>query len=415
MSVPAEEIAEGEHDTIDERLAICGETIHDEAPHEWVPNKALPLYIYTGGITPINDGDMSGFEFVVDWGDGVTESLPGPYEGLAMSHAYPSVGEYTINLLVNDGSVGVGVASHTLTISPVAVIGDTLVAGGMNGVDNRIIFSVGSAGSVNVTYENPVFRVVEEYPVTGITRLSVSGGDRNDHLVVSFNVKLPAFMDGRAGNDHVAGGSNHDEVHGGSGVDQLFGSGGDDTLIGGDGDDRLDGQLGHDTLFGEGGNDYIVAGRGNDFIDGGGGNDEIAAEEGDDFVRAGSGNDVVSGGLGNDILLGDDGDDVLRGRDGFDFLVAGHGNDGLSGDNDEDVLIYAYDGIADDATRFEIMSIWSNQSLDFETRFALIQPMMNPLPDHVTDGGSGNEGRDVVYSDERDFLSIRGNDLLLFV
>lgn len=114
-------------------------------------------------------------------------------------------------------------------------------------------------------------------------------------------------IDGRAGNDFIAGSSAADNVWGGTGLDVIVGCDGNDTLRGGDGQDSLhgneqnsetSGSSDSDTLEGDADADYIWAGPGNDTIRGG---------TGSDALHGGPGDDNVYGELGCDVVWGDTG------------------------------------------------------------------------------------------------------------
>ncbi|WP_423358995.1 calcium-binding protein [Pseudomonas citronellolis] len=72
------------------------------------------------------------------------------------------------------------------------------------------------------------------------------------------------LLQGREGNDTLAGYASDDRLNGGAGNDRLDAGAGDDWLDGGVGNDSLYGDFGNDTLIGGAGNDYLRGGEGSD-------------------------------------------------------------------------------------------------------------------------------------------------------
>ena len=79
------------------------------------------------------------------------------------------------------------------------------------------------------------------------------------------------------------------------------------------------------------GGETLTGGAGTDLIFGQGGNDTLNGQGGDDLLCGGAGNDTLSGGDGNDTLGGGDGNDILSGGAGDDGMIGGAGNDVLTG------------------------------------------------------------------------------------
>ncbi len=86
-------------------------------------------------------------------------------------------------------------------------------------------------------------------------RVVVFGLAGDDHIRVSGNVHLAAFVYGGAGNDRLRGGGGDNVLVGGDGNDRLIGGGRRDLLIGGAGADALSGMAGDDILI-AGGTDH---------------------------------------------------------------------------------------------------------------------------------------------------------------
>lgn len=112
----------------------------------------------------------------------------------------------------------------------------------------------------------PYFYVLQAFcPTTGITRVRIDLGDREDTATI--NAGLPTIVLGGAGADQVTTG---DVV---------------DSIDGGDGNDRLSSGAG---------NDAVTAGLGVDDVDAGPGDDNVVARDGlADSIRCGDGNDRV--------------------------------------------------------------------------------------------------------------------------
>jgi Ca2+-binding RTX toxin-like protein len=75
-----------------------------------------------------------------------------------------------------------------------------------------------------------------------------------------------------------------------------------------------------------------------DTIYGYGGNDQLRGGNGNNEIHGGDGNDTLTGGNDIDALYGDNGDDSLTGGAGNDTLIGGSGNDNLNGGTGDDYL-----------------------------------------------------------------------------
>jgi hypothetical protein len=124
--------------------------------------------------------------------------------------------------------------------------GTMLVVDGTPGNDT-INFSPGRhRGDVMVTMNG-----VTSGPFQPTSRLVAFGYGGNDHITVSPDIRLPAWLDGGDGDDVLVGGAGNNVLLGGAGNDTLIGRGNRDLLIGGSG---------QDVLFGLGGGDIVISG-----------------------------------------------------------------------------------------------------------------------------------------------------------
>jgi hypothetical protein len=82
----------------------------------------------------------------------------------------------------------------------------------------------------------------------GLAGINVTGGNARDIVTIAANVRIPAVVNGGAGNDQITGGAASDTLRGGQGNDTIRGSAGDDYLDGGPGTNRLIGGTGANTL-----------------------------------------------------------------------------------------------------------------------------------------------------------------------
>ena len=147
---------------------------------------------------------------------------------------------------IRRASIIEGLEDRRLLSADITFADGILKVEGDVGVPNQIrIFSqlrigqlVAMAGSVR-----------KSVPLAGVLAINVIGGDFNDRILMADTLKIPATLDGGAGDD------------------QLFGGAADDTLIGGAGNDKLVGRRGNDYLVGGGGIDVYVGGMGRNQYD----------------------------------------------------------------------------------------------------------------------------------------------------
>src|SRR5437868_6949950 len=153
---------------------------------------------------------------------------------------------------------------------------------------------------------------------TGVTTVSLDGGDRSDSLS-----SLPYV---------------YALIYGGPGDDRLSAYGRSAGLTGGLGNDALFGSPEADSLSGDEGNDYLSANAGRDRVEGGLGDDELFGGAGPDLERGREGDDTVVGDKGPDRLRGDSCNDAVGGAAGNDREVGGPGLDSISGGGGDDSM-----------------------------------------------------------------------------
>jgi Ca2+-binding RTX toxin-like protein len=309
-------------------------TITGPDPAEAALDASVPFTITA--TDPSSVDQAAGFTFTIDWGDGTAIETVDATSPLTVSHSFQQFGEVTVSVTATDKDGGVSAPdTFTLTVVPVAIVGDDLVATGTETSD-RIIFYQTNQG-IQVRYNN------ETYPLDGTGysfsgQIIANGRGGSDQIIVSGVSGFEANFNGGEGNDYLAGGIADDTLDGGTGNDIILGGEGDNVLIGGDGSDRLEGRDGVDQIFGGSGNDRLNGGAGNDILDGGADNDFLFGGLGDDLLAGRGGVDTLNGHFGNDVLFGGSASDQLFGGDGNDLLTGGVGSDRLRGDGGDDTL-----------------------------------------------------------------------------
>ena len=203
---------------------------------------------------------------------------------LSGTTAYASPGTYYAYAVISDSSGHVRFAyAHdavTLAAAPptlkfASVSNGRIRATGTTGND---VISVTTDGKSLTLTRNGFTQILS---LSGVSGLTLDGGDGNDILVIGNGVRNAL----------------------------LLGGGGNDLLVGADGDDNLQGGAGRDRLFGAAGDDRLSGGGGNDYFDAGSGADRLYGDAGDDILHGGSGSDHLTGGSGADTLFGDGGTD----------------------------------------------------------------------------------------------------------
>ncbi len=199
----------------------------------------------------------SAFTYVIQWGDGTTQTVAGPGSGIAISRAYPTNGTYAIKVTAKDKDGATSaILTRNLSVVSALLLDGTLTVGGTSANDRITMQPIDAAGQIRVTingtvagtFAAPPRIVAEGYAgddvielldnrIKGTTytigaRAFLFGGAGNDILDGS-EATGPLILVGGAGNDQLYGGSGRDLLIGGAGSDTLFGGAGEDILIGG--------------------------------------------------------------------------------------------------------------------------------------------------------------------------------------
>ena len=89
--------------------------------------------------------------------------------------------------------------------------------------------------------------VRRQVPLADVVSINIIGGSGNDRIVLAEGLKVPAVIEGGAGNDALYGGAGNDTLYGGTGNDRLVGRRGNDRLVGGGGADLYYGGPGRNS------------------------------------------------------------------------------------------------------------------------------------------------------------------------
>ncbi len=277
-----------------------------ESNHENACLSATDGQVTIGGT--FADVDVSDTHVItVDWGDGLSETLPGSFvdqagDSFSAMHAYASGGIFAVRVTATDSSGETSLtAESTAAVTGVGLVHRTLYVVGTAGKDDVKLKSKDGGDTVEVeTKLDQGKKEKTEFLTDDIDLIVIHLCDGDDKADVDQKIEISTQIYGGAGKDDLKGGSGNDLLDGGPGEDDLDGRDGDDQLFGGEDDDKLDG------------------GKGSDFLSGGGGDDDL---------KGGSDGDVDEG--RDDILIGGDGDDKLDAGKGFNLLVGGRGDDDL--------------------------------------------------------------------------------------
>src|SRR5262249_25026567 len=135
---------------------------------------------------PSSVDQAAGFTFVINWGDGMTQTVPGP-SGTQVSHAYLATGPFSVQLTAHDRNRDTGPAAATsLTIGTMQLQADPLAPGrfllayGDSDAGNMLRFRATSVpGEVQVVVNN-----VQVGLYTGgvVGRILVYGNGGDDNI-----------------------------------------------------------------------------------------------------------------------------------------------------------------------------------------------------------------------------------------
>jgi Ca2+-binding RTX toxin-like protein len=136
---------------------------------------------------------------------------------------------------------------------------------------------------------------------------SVNNGPKDTLKVETTGTNLQVYIDGKLSLTRPTAGVNRVFLNGSNGPDELDASG----------------YSGPTTLEGRGGNDQLAGGDGDDLLFGDEGNDQLSGGAGKNILVGGDGNDALTGGSGVDLMIGGSGADRLYGNNEGDLLIAG--------------------------------------------------------------------------------------------
>jgi uncharacterized delta-60 repeat protein len=267
-------------------------------------------------------GDQNaGFTYLVNWGDGSTDSIgPGASgTGTQVNHTYDRIGVYVVTVRAVDRDGGTSAAATTtVTVSGAQVLADpvdssrtALFVGGTSASDTIEIRPVRGTGSLNVLLNG-----VSQGTFTPTGRIIVYGQAGDDQIKLADRVTLPSLLYGGAGNDTIDGGEADSILIGGDGNDILRGGGGRNILIGG---------LGADQIHGRKGGDILVAGWA-DYDTPTAANQQTLAAIQADWL---SGGQNVTSWLSASTVHDDGAVDRLKGGKGLDWFFANYQGDGI--------------------------------------------------------------------------------------
>jgi len=210
---------------------------------------------FTLTATDVAADAAMGFTYSIDWNsDGVPDetvpAAPGNGAGVSISRTFAVPGPNTFTVMATDKDGGVSdPVSHTVTIlSGAAVVDGVLVVAGTLGNDTIVVVPQGKQAATNTSVK-VLLNGKSLGSFTGVNSIMVFGVDGNDNIQLPGALKVPATLDGGAGNDRLKGAAGSDLLLGGDGNDSLNGHTGNDVLIGGLGADQLQGGPGEDILI----------------------------------------------------------------------------------------------------------------------------------------------------------------------
>ncbi|HTQ39322.1 MAG TPA: Ig-like domain repeat protein [Pirellulales bacterium] len=193
---------------------------------------------YTFTVTDPNASvnEAAGYSYSINWGDGQTQSIAAVPNSLTqtVTHTYTASQTDSLSVTVaNQLNVASTPATQSVVISAVALEPDAanpsqmdLYVGGTTGNDQiSVVPASGNKLSVMINRQSQ--------GSFAASAIYVFGGAGNDNIQISPNIRLPAVLDGGAGNDWLVGGAGRNILIGGAGTDTLQGGKNDDIMIGG--------------------------------------------------------------------------------------------------------------------------------------------------------------------------------------
>jgi hypothetical protein len=218
---------------------------------------------YTLTATDPSPLDLAaGFTYVINWGDGSTQTVTGP-SSTTVGHIYVATGTYPIQVTAADfhGQVGptanltVKVSAAALQVDPFDNTKTALVVGGTTGQDTIVLQPGAVTGSILVTVNGVT---IGPYSPTGYIFITGQGGGDSITLQAGqvngapVPILVPAMIWAGPGNSTIdaRGSSANNVLVGGKGNNTLYGGGGADILIGGTGASSLYAGTGGDILIG---------------------------------------------------------------------------------------------------------------------------------------------------------------------
>jgi Ca2+-binding RTX toxin-like protein len=202
----------------------------------------------------------TGAVYIIDWGDGLSQTVPAPNSTLRINHAYatasPSAG-FAITVSAKS-SFGVVLLTRTqaVVVTPTLIVNESgqsvLFVGGTAGNDVMTVRLI-TATTFGVKVSATAAEVIYNYGngPSPVQRLAIFGMAGNDTITIASTLPVPAELYGGDGNDSLRGGAGDDVLIGGEGNDNLYGFGGRDLLIGG---------AGRDAIYSDGDGDILVSG-----------------------------------------------------------------------------------------------------------------------------------------------------------
>jgi Ca2+-binding RTX toxin-like protein len=210
----------------------------------------VPGQLRSYSITFSDPNAVGGYTAQIEWGDDVvdrgvmkTQTSGGVATGVvSFWHTYTTIGDRTIELTLSDDQGNELTAQKFVTVQLVTFQPDpldpakrSLVAGGLEGVDDLITFNPQNGG-INVMYRDYNHgRFVFDGSAIAF------GQSGNDTIRIHASLTNTSMLFGQAGDDLLVAGAGASVLVGGAGNDTLHGSALRDLLFGG---------LGADLLFG---------------------------------------------------------------------------------------------------------------------------------------------------------------------